>query len=94
MKTEPIWGGGGLGGSLRDVDGTGVGPFEKYKIGTVIHVIHNGVCDEEDEKATDEEEEDADVQNAASIPKGRGLVGRFGSMMEVIFVHTVLVVIH
>lgn len=79
---------------MRDVDGTSVGPFEKDKIGTVIHVAHNGECDEEDEKATDEEDEDADVHNAASILKGRGLVGRFGSMMEVFFVRTVLVVIY
>jgi hypothetical protein len=81
--------------SLRDVDGISVWNFEKEKVGIVLHVIHNGESNEEDEKATDEEDEDADVQNAASISEGRGLVGRIGSMMEVIFfIRTVLVVIY
>ena len=79
---------------MRNIDRTSVGLFEKNKIGSVIHVTQNGVCDEKDEKATDEEDEDADVQNAASIPEGRGLIGRLGPMMEVIFVRNVLVVIY
>jgi hypothetical protein len=78
---------------LGDVDVVSPGVFEKDNIGIVLHVTNDGIRDEEDEKAADEENDDADVKNAARVPEGRGLVGRFGFVEKVIFIRTVLVVI-
>jgi hypothetical protein len=80
--------------SLRDVEGVGPGVFEKDDIGIVLHVSDDGIRDEEDEEATDEENEDTDVKNAARIPEGRRLVDSFGSMENVIVIHAVHVVIY
>jgi hypothetical protein len=80
--------------SLRDVDGVGPGVFEKDDIGIVLDVRDDGKRDEEDEEATDEENEDTNVKNAARIEEGRRLVGRFGSMENVIVIHAVHVVIY
>jgi hypothetical protein len=80
--------------SLRDVEGVGPGVFEKDEIGIVLHVSDDGIRDEEDEEATDEENEDTDVKNAARIPEGRRLVDRFGSMENVIVIHAVHIVIY
>jgi hypothetical protein len=72
-------------------EGAASGLFDKKSVGVVVYIGDNGVCNEKAKEPNKEDNEDADIQNAAVVKDGGILVDRVYLVEKIIFLRAIVV---